>query len=152
MGGLLPPAGADTSRNRPMDRTKIGIIGCGNISEIYCLNAARFPNTEVVACADIDPQRAKARAAKHGVPKALSVEDLLADPEVQIAVNLTVPTVHAEISRRVLEAGKHVYSGNRSPPTARMPPPCWRSPGPRDCAWAARPTRSWARGCRRAVS
>ena len=93
-----------------MDRTKIGIIGCGNISKIYCLNASCFPNTEVVACADIDLERARARAAEHGIPKALNVEDLLADPEVQIAVNLTVPAVHAEVSRRILEAGKHVYS------------------------------------------
>ncbi len=93
-----------------MNRTKIGIIGCGNISKIYCLNAARFPHTEVVACADLDLDRARARAAEHGIPKALAVEELLADPEVQIAVNLTVPAVHAEVSRRILEAGKHVYS------------------------------------------
>ena len=93
-----------------MDRTKIGIIGCGNISEIYCLNSARFPATEVVAVADIDLERARAKAAEHGIPKALSVEDLLTDPEVRIVVNLTVPAVHAEVSRRILEAGKHVYS------------------------------------------
>ena len=55
-------------------------------------------------------ERARARADAHGIAKALSVDDLLADSEVQIAVNLTVPAVHAAVSKRVLEAGKHVYS------------------------------------------
>ena len=93
-----------------MDRTKIGIIGCGNISKIYCEAPDKFPNIEVVACADLDLDRARAKAAEHGIPKALSVDDLLADPDVEIAVNLTIPAVHAAVSRRVLEAGKHVYS------------------------------------------
>ena len=93
-----------------MDKTKIGIIGCGNISKIYCEAPTKFPNIEVVACADIDLERARAKAAEHGIPKALSVDELLADPDVEIAVNLTIPAVHAAVSRRVLEAGKHVYS------------------------------------------
>ena len=93
-----------------MDRTRIGIIGCGNISKIYCEAPASFSNIEVVACADIDLVRAQAKAAEHGIAKALSVDDLLADPEVEIVVNLTIPAVHAAVSRRVVEAGKHVYS------------------------------------------
>ncbi len=93
-----------------MDRTKVGIIGCGNISKIYCESPEKFPNIEIVACADIDLERARARAAAHGIAKAMSVDDLLADPEVQIAVNLTIPAVHAAVSKRILEAGKHVYS------------------------------------------
>ena len=93
-----------------MDRTKIGIIGCGNISKIYCESPAKFSNIEIVACADLDLERARAKAAEHGIAKALSVDDLLADSDVQIVVNLTIPAVHAAVSRRVLEAGKHVYS------------------------------------------
>ena len=93
-----------------MERTKIGIIGCGNISKIYCEAPTKFPNIEVVACADIDLERARAKAAEHGIPKALSVDDLLADSEVEIVVNLTIPAVHAAVSKSILEAGKHVYS------------------------------------------
>ena len=93
-----------------MERTKIGIIGCGNISGIYCQNGTRFDNIEVVACADIDLARARARAAEYHLPKALSVDELLADPEVEIVINLTIPAVHAAISRQAIEAGKHVYS------------------------------------------
>ena len=93
-----------------MDRTKAGIIGCGNISKIYCEAPSKFSNIEIVAVADIDLERARAKAAEHGIAKALSVNDLLADPEVAIVINLTIPAVHAAVSKSALEAGKHVYS------------------------------------------
>jgi len=88
---------------------KIGIIGCGNISSIYLRNLTTYDEVEVVACADIDVDRAKARAAEFGVSRGCSVEELLADPEIEIIVNLTIPAAHAEVGIRALEAGKHVY-------------------------------------------
>ena len=92
-----------------MEKTKIGIIGCGNISNIYCVNGRKF-GLEIAACADIDLGRAQAKAAENDIAKALTVEQILADPEVEILVNLTIPSVHAEVSRAILGAGKHVYS------------------------------------------
>ena len=70
---------------------KIGIVGCGNISGIYCQNAGKLEAIELAACADLIPERAEATAAEHGVPKACSTEELLADPEVEIVLNLTIP-------------------------------------------------------------
>lgn len=93
-----------------MERTKIGIIGCGNISGTYCKNGSQFNNLEIVACADLNPARAQAKAAEYRIPRALSVDDLLADPEIEIVLNLTIPAAHAAISRQAIEAGKHVYS------------------------------------------
>ena len=93
-----------------MERTKIGIIGCGNISGIYCKNGNRFNNLEIAACADLDVARAQAKAAEYNIPKGYSVEELLADPQIEIVVNLTIPAAHAAISRQAIEAGKHVYS------------------------------------------
>lgn len=91
------------------EKTKIGIIGCGNICNIYLDNLAQFHNTEVVACADLIIERAKAKAAEFHIPKACSVEDLLQDPEVKIVVNLTIPHAHAWVDMAALDAGKHVY-------------------------------------------
>lgn len=88
----------------------LGIIGCGNISSAYLRAPQLFPNLRIAACADIDQARAQAQAAKFGVPKVCSVAELLADPEIDIVVNLTVPTVHAEISLAVLAANKSLYS------------------------------------------
>lgn len=92
-----------------MKKTGIGIIGCGNISRVYFENLAKFQNTQVIACADRLLERAQAKAAEHGVPKALTVEQLLADPDVEIVINLTIPVAHGEIAFAALEAGKHVY-------------------------------------------
>jgi predicted dehydrogenase len=91
-------------------RTRIGIIGCGNISPIYLQAGKRFEILEVVACADIDLERAKARAAEFDIPKACSVEELLADPDIDIVVNLTIPKAHGPVGLTVLQAGKSVYN------------------------------------------
>jgi predicted dehydrogenase len=91
-------------------RTKIGVIGCGNISNIYLQCGNKFENLEVIACADIILERAEAKAKEHHIPKACRPEELLTDPEIEIAVNLTIPNVHAEVSLAAVEAGKSVYS------------------------------------------
>ena len=88
---------------------KIGIIGCGNISQQYLKNAPRFSHIELVACADIIEAAAAARAAEFGL-RSVSVDALIQDPEIGLIINLTVPAVHAAVSLRILNAGKHVYS------------------------------------------
>lgn len=87
----------------------VGIIGCGNISTTYFSLSPLFKGIEVKACADINPAAAKAKAKEYGV-RAESVDALLEAKDVDIVVNLTIPAVHYEISRRALDAGKHVYS------------------------------------------
>src|SRR5687767_15221331 len=87
----------------------IGIIGCGNISPAYLKAAKIFPFLAVRGLADAVPAVAEARAAEFGL-RALSVDALLADPEITIVVNLTVPKAHVEVGMRALAAGKHVYS------------------------------------------
>lgn len=93
-----------------MEKVKVGIVGCGNISGIYLQNCRKFQILDVVACADLLLERAEAKAAEFGIPKACSTEELLADPEIELIVNLTIPQAHGEITLAALEAGKHVYS------------------------------------------
>ncbi|SDU20197.1 Predicted dehydrogenase [Verrucomicrobium sp. GAS474] len=88
---------------------KVGIIGCGNISNAYLKGAQVFPILQVVGVADLDPARAKAKADEFGVT-AHTVESLLADPSIELVVNLTVPKVHASVNKAILEAGKHAYT------------------------------------------
>jgi predicted dehydrogenase len=89
---------------------KVGLIGCGTISQTYFKVAARFPVLEIVACADAIPERARARAEEFGVPRAVSVDELLADPAIELVLNLTVPKAHGEVALRAVEAGKSVYN------------------------------------------
>jgi predicted dehydrogenase len=92
-----------------MAKLGIGIIGCGNISTTYLRLAPLFKGLKVRAVADINPEAAKARGEEYGV-KAQSVDDLLANPEVDVVINLTIPDAHFGVTKRILEAGKHAYS------------------------------------------
>lgn len=86
----------------------VGILGCGNIAQAYFNGCAMFPILRMVSCADIRMEAALDAAERNGVT-ACSVDELLADPNIDIVINLTVPKVHAEVSLRALEAGKHVH-------------------------------------------
>ena len=92
-----------------MERVGIGIIGCGNISEAYLKAAPTFPIIDVRGVADLRPEAAQARADAFGL-KAMTVEELLADPSIEIVVNLTPPLAHVEVGLRAIDAGKHVHS------------------------------------------
>lgn len=92
-----------------MTQLGVGIIGCGNISTTYLQFAPLFKALNLVAVADINMDAANARAVEYGV-RADSVDGLLAATDVDVVVNLTVPAVHFEVTKRILEAGKHAYS------------------------------------------
>ena len=93
-----------------MKPVKVGIIGCGMISDIYLKNCCDvFRITDVVACSDMDMQKAQEKAKKYNI-KACTVNELLANDEIEAVINLTVPAAHAAISKRILGAGKHTYS------------------------------------------
>lgn len=93
-----------------MSPIKVGIIGCGNISDIYFSAGKTFEDIEIVACADMIMERAKAKAEMHQVPRACTVDELLADPEISIVLNLTIPIAHAEVAQKAVEAGKSAYN------------------------------------------
>src|SRR5580693_3158349 len=92
-----------------MDRLRVGIVGCGNISDIYLESPAKFPALEIVAVSDLDNARAQAKADKHGIKRVLSVDDLIADADIDTVLNLTIPAAHFPVCHNALEAGKHVY-------------------------------------------
>ncbi len=90
-------------------KVKVGIIGCGMISDIYFQASKKFPILEFVACSDLLPERAKAKQEKYGVPVA-SNEEIFKNPEIEVVLNLTPPLVHSKIEMEALQAGKHVYT------------------------------------------
>jgi predicted dehydrogenase len=87
----------------------VGIIGCGNISTTYFTLSPLFKGLKVLACADINMNAAELRAEEYKV-KAQTIDELLANDEIDVVVNLTIPDAHFPVSKRILEAGKHVYS------------------------------------------
>lgn len=93
-----------------MSAVGVGLIGSGVISDTYLENLGSFPDVEVMIVGDLNPDRARAQAEKHGVPRWGSADDVLAHPEVQVVVNLTIPAVHVEVSAAAIAAGKHVWT------------------------------------------
>src|SRR5712691_122203 len=93
-----------------METLGIGIVGTGNIAGGYARDIATHPEIRLVAATDLDPVRASAFAQEHGCRAHGSLDELLADPAVDIVVNLTVHHAHHAVSKRALEAGRHVYS------------------------------------------
>ncbi len=91
-------------------RVPVGVIGAGHISSEYLGNLARFPDVDVCFVADLDRERARSQAGAYGVPGSGSVEELLAIDAIEIVLNLTIPAVHAEVTGRILAAGKHAWS------------------------------------------
>ncbi len=93
-----------------MERVNVGIIGCGNISSNYLKNARSFPILNIARLADLDLDRAKAKAGEFNIPASGSVQDLLSDPTISLVINLTIPAAHAQVAKQCLDAGKHVYN------------------------------------------
>ncbi|WP_338693545.1 Gfo/Idh/MocA family oxidoreductase [Streptomyces sp. Q6] len=87
----------------------VAVVGAGVISAEYLRTLAAFPDVRVVAVADLDIARAEAAARAHGVPVAGDLATVLALPEVELVVNLTVPAAHVAVAREALRAGRHVY-------------------------------------------
>ncbi len=92
------------------EKVKIGVIGCGKISDVYFQAGKIFDILDIIACADLDTERAKAKAEQYAISHAYTVEELLADPEIEIIVNLTIPNAHASVALQALHAGKSVYN------------------------------------------
>ncbi|MBU1305903.1 MAG: Gfo/Idh/MocA family oxidoreductase [Alphaproteobacteria bacterium] len=96
-------------------RLGVGFIGTGNISSAYLRaitgheSMAGFPVLDIKGLADMRPEASEARAAEFGL-KSMSIDAMLADPEIALIVNLTIPRAHVEVGLKVLAAGKHVYS------------------------------------------
>ena len=88
---------------------KVGIIGCGNISSAYFASGQRLRAFDIVACADLDMERAQSQGDKYQT-RAVTVDALLSEPDIDLVINLTPPQHHAALAQRVLDAGKSVYS------------------------------------------
>ncbi|HVY52281.1 MAG TPA: Gfo/Idh/MocA family oxidoreductase [Devosia sp.] len=89
-------------------RLGVGIIGAGNISSQYLRAMRDFPVLDIRGIADLKPDVAARKAAEFGVTPR-SVDDLLADPAIDIVVNLTIPRAHVAVGLKAVAAGKHIY-------------------------------------------
>lgn len=91
-------------------KMRVGVVGCGAISDIYLTNMIHnFENLEVAACCADHLEHAKKKAEQYGI-KGCTYEEILADPSIEMVVILTPAPTHEGLIRQALEAGKHVYT------------------------------------------
>jgi predicted dehydrogenase len=88
----------------------IAFVGCGFVFDIYMRTIRAHPELTITGVYDLNPDRSAKVSAYYGFNVYSSYDELLADPRVEVVVNLTNIGSHFEVSRRALEAGKHVYS------------------------------------------
>jgi predicted dehydrogenase len=89
---------------------RIGIVGCGFVADYYLTTLRNHPSLEVAGVFDRALDRSQRFAAFHRLHRYSSLDAMLADPAIELIVNLTNPSSHYEVSRSSLDSGKHVYS------------------------------------------
>ncbi|MBO0938408.1 Gfo/Idh/MocA family oxidoreductase [Fibrella sp. HMF5335] len=114
---LSPLAGqASMLASAPEKRVRVGLIGCGSVSNMYLPHLSKSPFVELVSTCDIIPERAQQAAAKYrrsdGSPldHYPHIDQLLAGAPFDLLVNLTNMQEHGRLNRLALLAGKHVWS------------------------------------------
>ncbi|MGB1027877.1 MAG: Gfo/Idh/MocA family protein, partial [Rhodospirillaceae bacterium] len=90
--------------------TRIGVVGCGYVADLYAQTLSAHPELVVQGLYDLNPERLAAHASCHNRLRYDSLDYMLADPAVELVVNLTNPEAHHAVSHAALLAGKHVYS------------------------------------------
>ena len=92
-------------------KVKTAVVGCGMISNIYIKNLKNlFTIIDLVAVADLNRSAAEQKAAAYGVGCVMTVDEVAASEKIELVVCLTPAYVHYEVIRRMLEAGKHVWT------------------------------------------
>ena len=97
---------------KPLDRKiKVGIIGCGSVSNRYFPHLSNSPYAEIVSACDIKPERAQKRAEEFNVGNWYPhIDKMLEGVPFDLMVNLTDMQEHGRLNRQALMAGKHVWS------------------------------------------
>ncbi|MHC4434348.1 MAG: Gfo/Idh/MocA family protein, partial [Planctomycetota bacterium] len=93
-----------------MKTFRVGLVGCGRISDIYLKTCKKFEELDIVACVGLDLEESREKARQYDIPEACAPDEIFGNPEIDCVLNLTIPGTHAEISLAALESGKHVYS------------------------------------------
>src|SRR6187399_606339 len=88
----------------------LGIIGCGMIAEFHTRAIQEIPGARVAAGYDRFPERAQkiAELAGEGCRIHNDLDDLLADPEVDVVSVCTPSGSHRDPAVQAARAGKHV--------------------------------------------
>jgi predicted dehydrogenase len=89
---------------------RVAFVGCGYVFDIYMRTKWAYPEMEICGVYDLDIARANVVAKHYGIQVYSDYDALLSDQKVEIVINLTTIRSHYEVTKRAIQAGKHVYS------------------------------------------
>ena len=95
-----------------MEKLRVGLIGCGVISDIYLKTCQKFDILDVVACASLDFEESRGKAETYDIPKVCSSEEVFQDPDIDCVLNLTIPAAHVSLPPTRKSALRHLKQGN----------------------------------------
>ena len=94
----------------PFGPMRVAFVGCGFVADFYMATLRQYSAFVLAGVYDWDGSRLEAFSRHHQVTPFDSLDALLADPGIEMVLNLTNPRSHFQVSRACLLAGKHVYS------------------------------------------
>ncbi|MGH3507189.1 MAG: Gfo/Idh/MocA family protein, partial [Nocardioidaceae bacterium] len=98
-----------TSATSPVRRMGLGLVGAGRFATFVATSLESLPQVEVRAVADGQAESARLLADRYDARAARGMEQLLADPGVDIVVIATPPADHAALTVAAISAEKHVF-------------------------------------------
>jgi len=111
LASLLAPYMSNASTANKANKIKIGLIGCGSVSNMYLPHLSKSEYVELVSVCDIIPERAASAAKKYNIQNHYPhIDQLLAGAPFDLMVDLTNMQEHGRLNKQALLAGKHVWS------------------------------------------
>jgi len=111
LASLLAPYMSNAATANKANKIKIGLIGCGSVSNMYLPHLSKSEYVELVSVCDIIPERAASAAKKYNIQNHYPhIDQLLAGAPFDLMVDLTNMQEHGRLNKQALLAGKHVWS------------------------------------------
>ena len=108
---ILSPLAAAAKPKKAAERIRVGVIGCGSVSNVYLPHLSASPHVELVSTCDIIPERARKQAERFSIRHYYPhIDDFLAGEEFDLMINITDMQEHERLNRQALEDGRHVWS------------------------------------------
>lgn len=92
-----------------MQTINVGIVGTGFIGKRHLDALSRIPQVRIAAVADASPQLAQETAQQYGARVCADVQQMLTEIQVDAIHNCTPTSLHYDINRQIIQAGKHLY-------------------------------------------
>ena len=92
-----------------MDKLRIAIVGCGNVSKRHFEAASANNNSELAACCDVVPEKADEMVEKYGIKVFYNFDDMLSWGEFDVLHICTPHYLHAPMAISAMNNGKHVF-------------------------------------------